>query len=783
MRLKLVAASILLLLLIPCFVVPSLASSSLSLSSPNAQAGGLFGYSVAISGVFAVVGTYSEAAGGFTAAGHAYVFNAKTGALVHTLTSPNEQVDGIFGYSVAISGSLAIVGAWGETAGGYSQAGHAYVFNAETGVLVQTLTSPNAQVGGRFGYSVAISGGLAVVGTYYEAAGGFTAAGHAYVFNAKTGALVQTLTSPNEQVSGFFGLSVAISKGLAVVGAYSEAAGGYLGAGHAYVFNAKTGALVQTLTSPNEQVSGFFGLSVAISGSLAVVGAEGETAGGYPSAGIAYAFNAKTGALVQTLTSPNAQDAGFFGASVAISGKLAVVGASYEAAGGYSEVGNAYVFNAKSGALVQTPTSPNAQHDGGFGHSVAISGTHAIVGAQGETAGGYYLAGHAYVFNTNTGALVQTLTSSNAQEYGTFGASVAISGKLAVVGAFYETAGGYPSAGHAYVFNANTGALVHTLTSPNAQVDGEFGVSVAISGSLAVVGAQYEAAGGYPSAGHAYIFNAKTGALVQTLTSPNVQDGGLFGYSVAISGSLAIVGAYNEAAGGYSEVGHAYVFNANTGALVQTLTSSNAQEYGAFGASVAISGSLAVVGAYYETAGGYTWAGHAYIFNAKTGALVQALTSPNAQKYGVFGVSVAISSSFAVVGAQYEAAGGYSDAGHAYIFNANTGALIRTLTNPNAQDGGAFGASVAISGKLAMVGAWGETAGGHTGAGHAYVFNANTGALVHTLTSPNAQVDGAFGASVAISGSLAVVGAYNEVAGGYTGAGHAYTYSKGWLSS
>jgi outer membrane protein assembly factor BamB len=81
------------------------------------------------------------------------------------------------------------------------------------------------------------------------------------------------------------------------------------------------------------------------------------------------------------------------------------------------------------------------------------------------------------------------------------------------------------------------------------------------------------------------------------------------------------------------------------------------------------------------------------------------------------------------------------------------------------------------------VGAYGETAGGYSAAGHAYVFNAKTGALVQTLTSPNAQLDGYFGFSVAISGSLVMVGACTEAAGGYSMAGHAYAYSKGWLSS
>ena len=157
------------------------------------------------------------------------------------------------------------------------------------------------------------------------------------------------------------------------------------------------------------------------------------------------------------------------------------------------------------------------------------------------------------------GGYPKTLTSPNAQYEGWFGTAVAISGKLAVVGAYDETADGYSEAGHAYVYNANTGQLIENLTSPNAQEGGAFGCSVAISGKLAVVGAPYERADGYGYSGHAYVYNAITGKMFETLTSPNAQTDGNFGNSIGISGKLAILGAIGEIAGFY-QAGHAYLF-------------------------------------------------------------------------------------------------------------------------------------------------------------------------------------------------------------------------------
>ncbi len=373
------------------------------------------------------------------------------------------------------------------------------------------LSSPNVQTGGTFGYSVASSGSLVVIGAPYENVSGQTSAGHAYVLSAKTGTLISTLTSPNPQTYGFFGYSVAISgTTVAVVGAFGENVSiwfsTFVSAGHAYTFNAKTGALISTLTSPHAQNDGYFGLSVAIGGKTVVVGAWGETVSGHSGAGRAYTFNATTGARILTLKSPHAQTYGSFGLSVAIAGKTVAVGAWGETASGLSGAGRAYTFNATTGARILTLKSPNAQTGGNFGVRVAISGTTVVVGAMGETGSGQLQAGHAYTFSATTGKRIATLTSPSGQMAGFFGGSVAISGSIVVVGAQGETASGLLGAGHAYTFNATTGKLISTLTSLNAQTDGALGLSVAISGTTALVGAAEESALGLSDGGLAYLF-------------------------------------------------------------------------------------------------------------------------------------------------------------------------------------------------------------------------------------------------------------------------------------
>jgi hypothetical protein len=372
----------------------------------------------------------------------------------------------------------------------------------------------------------------------------------------------------------------------------------------------------------------------------------------------------------------------------------------------------------------------------------------------------------------------RTLTSPNAGPAGGFGTSAAVSGNIFVVGAWNETGNGYTGAGHAYIYSADTGALLHTLTSPNAQTNGEFSAfATAVSGNIVVVGAWNEAANGFAEAGHAYIYSADTGALLHTLTSPNAQTGGEFGTGVAVSGDIVVVSAWHETADGYADAGNAYVYSAHTGALLRTFTSPNAQTGGQFGDEVGVAGKIVAVGAETETADGLSAAGHAYTFNVLTGKLISAFTSPNPVTGGYFGGTIALAGNILALGAQTETADGYTGAGRAYIYYADTGALIRTLTSPNAQTGGEFGWALALNGNTVDVSGWLETARGYAGAGHVYVFNYETGALIRTLTSPNAQAYGGFGESVGSGGNIVVVGAWAESAGGYAGAGHVYIFT------
>jgi len=298
-----------------------------------------------------------------------------------------------------------------------------------------------------------------------------------------------------------------------------------------------------------------FGFSAAISGTTGVVGAPFYA----KDAGRAYVFSkTSTGwKQVAELKGSNTVADDLFGFSVAISGTTAVVGAPFHPEYPFAETGRAYVFTKTSKGWKQVSelqgSAPVASDDE-FGYSAAISGTNAIVGERGYG----NLGGLAYVFTETAKGWKQVaeLLGSGETELDNFGSSVAISGTTAVVGAPVEYVGG---AGRAYVFTKTAKGwkqVAELKGSAPVDLGDEFGCSVAISGTTAVLGASETA----NAAGLAYVFTktAKGWKQVAELKGSDTVADDYFGGSVALSGTTAIVGAPYYV----NHAGRAYVFKA-----------------------------------------------------------------------------------------------------------------------------------------------------------------------------------------------------------------------------
>ena len=375
-----------------------------------------------------------------------------------------------------------------------SLVGTASVANAVNFTQTDKLTASNAAAGDVFGNSVAISGNLGLVGAPFDDRGvGKSNAGSVYVFDTTTGSQLLNLAASDGSGNDHFGWSVGLSGDYAIVGALDDDDNGDI-SGSAYLFNASTGSQLFKLTACDGAAGDEFGISVGISGNRAVVGADLNDDAGSAS-GSAYLYDVATGNQIIKLTASDADAGDQFGRAVAISGNIAIVGAQYNDDAG-TRSGSAYLFNVNTGSELFKLVASGATAEDEFGMSVGISGDTAIVGA----------GGAAYLFDVTTGAQIAKLTTGDVSANGRFGQTVAISGNIAMVGARTDDAQANLS-GSAFLFEVNTGTQFAKLTALDAAAGDQFGYSVAISGSTALIGAAFDDDAG-SSSGSAYVFAA-----------------------------------------------------------------------------------------------------------------------------------------------------------------------------------------------------------------------------------------------------------------------------------
>ena len=386
-----------------------------------------------------------------------------------------------------------------------------------------------------------------------------------------------------------------------LVAAFLVAAAMILSSGAAY---ADPGDQLFKLLADDGEPGDNFGQSIAISGDTALIGAWGNDDNGAFS-GSVYLFYTHTGQQVFNLLPSDGAADDRFGVSVAMSGATAIVGAYLDGDNGNNS-GSAYLFDITTGQQLFKLLPSDGAADDLFGHSVAISGTLAIAGAYGDD----IQAGSAYLFNASTGEQLFKLLPDDGEVIDRFGFSVAISGAVAIVGAYGDDDNGDWS-GSAYLFDTATGQQIFKLLPNDGSAFDSFGFSVAISGNTAIVGAFDDSKNGRFGVGSAYLFDTTTGQQLFKLLANDGAAGDSFGRSVAISGNTAISGSGGNDDNGDSS-GSAYLFDVTTGQQLTKLLPNDGAQAGRFGDSVAIGGGTAIVGAHYDD----NFSGSAYLFDA-----------------------------------------------------------------------------------------------------------------------------------------------------------------------
>lgn len=355
----------------------------------------------------------------------------------HKLLPPEFQNYSSFGYSVAVAGNRAVIGSFWSTTTEVNS-GTVFVFDTRTGEqLLELIPSGGHQASARFGYSVDIDGSLIVVGATHTQESGVQS-GSAYVFDAFTGQQVVKLLPSDGWNYKQFGSAVSISKKTIVVGAHGDYSNGAQ-AGAAYVFDALSGEQLFKLLPEFGYNNDYFGRAVAISGTTVLVGAWGAFGGGR-----ADLFDATTGVLIESIYSPNSSQQ--FGRSVSMDGSRFLIGAPH------SGRGWAHLFQVGSPEPLMSKVGP--LNSGRFGGSVAIDGNSLLVGAWFDNVNGSR-SGAAYHLSASTGDIIEQLVPSDGAIDDYFGSAVDLDGDTFLAGAYGDDDQGN-SAGSAYVFEHNS---------------------------------------------------------------------------------------------------------------------------------------------------------------------------------------------------------------------------------------------------------------------------------------------------------------------------------------
>ena len=240
-----------------------------------------FGESIALDGNHALIGSGN---------GSSYLFDITNGNLLRTIIDPNSanvpRFGSRFGSSVALDGNYALIGSKSDEDNGYSS-GAAYLFDITNGDLVQKIIAPDGAIGDAFGYSVALDGDHALISSHLDDENWINS-GSAYLFDISSGDLVQKFIAPDASRNGIFGFSVALNGNHALIGTHGDGENG-ASSGAAYLFDITSGDLIQKIIAPDGVSYDYLGSSVALDMNSVLIGSYGDDDNG-ESSGSAYLF-------------------------------------------------------------------------------------------------------------------------------------------------------------------------------------------------------------------------------------------------------------------------------------------------------------------------------------------------------------------------------------------------------------------------------------------------------------------------------------------------------------
>ncbi len=353
---------------------------------------------------------------------------------------------------------------------------------------------------------------------------------------------------------------------------------------------------------------------------------------------------------------------------------------------------------------------------------------------------------------------INKLTANDGQAQDRFGNAVAVSedGRTVAIGAPGDDLGASPNQGSVYIYERQGASFVFSqqlFTGGGS----EFGASVAIDGDTMIVGSPGE----QTEQGALYIFVKQNGTWQQQqrLVANDGAANDHLGFCVAISGNTVLAGAYGADINGQFSQGAAYSFKRTGTVWSQELKfiAFDGAQPDVYGYSVALDGDTAAIGAAYDQVGNNALQGSVYTYQRSGGvwAFQQKLTATDGAASDGFGTSLDLEGNTLLVGAWMDSSFIASNHGSAYVFQ-RTGNIWSQQDKLLANDqtaGDFFGNAVALDGDIAVVGAYYKNVNGNSLHGATYTFTRSG-----TVWSQDQRFTGSGGASAYMGGGVALAG-------------------------
>ncbi len=338
----------------------------------------LFGSSVSYVDGKILVGASDKNIGDVAYAGSIYVFDGKTGSLLYTIDNPEPTLGDRFGLYVATSQNNIVASIPIDNSGDSATKGMIYVFDGKTGSLLYTIKNPREDKADEwFGRHIATIGDNIIANSIFEdpASGKSTAV--IYVFDGKTGSLLHMITNPKSESEQMFFSNIASVGNYIVTGSYDENPNDDKYTNVMLVFDGTTGSLVHTITNPEQEREVFGRIMIGTNDKILVGTPELEVNDRF--VGAIYVFDAKTGDYLYSISNPEKDNTIFMGSDIDTFGNNIVASAQVSNLDGNDPNNVVYVFDGDTGSHLYTITDPEPNNGNELGSVITPMGENIAV--------------------------------------------------------------------------------------------------------------------------------------------------------------------------------------------------------------------------------------------------------------------------------------------------------------------------------------------------------------------------------------------------------------------